>query len=1373
MADVLTSKPGSGRTGSPTKRVTMTTPQSPGRQSMTPGSGKHTPTGSDYMKPVVRSAVRRWKRLHEQNMMEKLVGMRNEKKNNTRSSRDDARKMARKIPTEILAKQWLNDNEATLEVRAYLVDKVLPTLILGVEKLLTEADKKGLTEENEEDPDFNPINFLAQYLLRNNPKYSNFSEASPYVRGLREVADELRKQLFNIEDNRLARIKAEAKRRREEREKLEEIKQKERERRENCFMDQFREWNSLPEGKVELSLVQNALRSFSEIAEATFPEELRDAAKLSRSLEATDESGKCLTVKDFAKYLSAFVEDLTRDLFDEFMKHLAKCAVSYRAATQEENRRIALSNLFISCDHSGIGLLDRHRILSLFENFWDTVKDNIKMHVRNPRRWPVVEVDEVEDTYDDDEEIKPEQETEQKSEVPAPSKETTTVAESTDEVKTEQKPQTPPPQQQEVQTPPKQEEQKPTTPPPQEKQKTEESLKPEESKSDEIKPTEEAEKQEETKPSDASAEVAKPTDTESSKAEESKPTEEEASKPTEEVKGEESKPTEEVKGEESKPTEEVKGEEQAPAEPKTETEKSEVKPTQEQESVKEEPKTEDTKEKEPEKTEGEKTEGDSSKTEEVKSDDTKASETSENVPEEKKEEEPKTDNNTDVKEASNVEKTEEVKTSSEDISVSREQSKESIHSETTNPLSSVKFAEGTTFDRERTVMTARSQQSGTSAFDENVLNVSQFVQLTETFLCKDEKPKQEAFVMLAKFIKEGYEETEEEKMDRLIKARKEALSSQRKHMMDQLFEKWDNDGSGFLDLEDVEGIMVRYKDGQENEAINKAKTRLKKTTKYAQDNRLSKREFRTFVQAVTDEISGADSFDYYIDFLTNSVERTYAERIRGEARKKWLQQVVSAAETSGASMEPVYKSVFQALYKDSEAHGNGKKISSNIAMLERNRFDQERGEVCLRYVAATIDDADFLLGKILYKDMKGISFASVERGQPIHVPRVANHGNVQFWNPYRLPEDREGSFIVVPLKDKRKRVFGLIGVDTLNDRHSKTIFITHEIQYFQGVAKAFSIAYHHIDMRKKLLRITESAVSWIHRRNPHVHEISTYMVEPDGKEKQDYVLRKMMNTDAKGNVQNLINPPRLERKDNLFRDYLFKTVDTSESISADAYGERHLAFPLRDDNGKAIAVVDISIGETKILPTHENKEVQRMLRLLQQAHKEITREFAGDDKNIVLEAERDDENRMDIMFDRLMLMELRENVSKIDAKAFAELRSYNDPPKIVVKIVKAVSAIFFLEKVQNGELDDWTNLRTYMNNDLLQKIAQYDPTAAEDHQLIPPEKIEVHLKDVPHGEVSKFGSVPAQHMYNWVFVCISLIEHTLKMRENDNSSVLK
>ena len=40
-------------------------------------------------------------------------------------------------------------------------------------------------------------------------------------------------------------------------------------------------------------------------------------------------------------------------------------------------------------------------------------------------------------------------------------------------------------------------------------------------------------------------------------------------------------------------------------------------------------------------------------------------------------------------------------------------------------------------------------------------------------------------------------------------------------------------------------------------------------------------------------------------------------------------------------------------------------------MLERNTVAPNRGDVMLRYVAATTEDADFLLGKILYKDMKG------------------------------------------------------------------------------------------------------------------------------------------------------------------------------------------------------------------------------------------------------------------------------------------------------------------------------------------------------------------------------------------------------------------
>ncbi|CAB3981055.1 Hypothetical predicted protein, partial [Paramuricea clavata] len=142
--------------------------------------------------------------------------------------------------------------------------------------------------------------------------------------------------------------------------------------------------------------------------------------------------------------------------------------------------------------------------------------------------------------------------------------------------------------------------------------------------------------------------------------------------------------------------------------------------------------------------------------------------------------------------------------------------------------------------------------------------------------------------------------------------------------------------------------------------------------------------------------------------------------------------------------------------------------------------------------------------------------------------------------------------------------------------------------------------------------------------------------------------------------------------------------------------------------------------------------------------------------------EKNEDLRIEIMFDRLMLTDLRENVSRLDARAFAEIKSYKDPPKLVHDILKTVLGIFSIEEEE--KLDNWPTCKQFINNDLVRMITQYDPTAAQG--MVDGKKLSENLEGISHGSVSKQGSMPAQYLFNWAFVCLSLIEHTAKMKQN-------
>ncbi|GAB1608043.1 hypothetical protein Ahia01_001088400, partial [Argonauta hians] len=94
--------------------------------------------------------------------------------------------LAAEISHQIFSHDWYEEGPVPSEF-IDLEKKLLPTLILGVEYLLKEMEKRGLTKTNTTSPNFNALNYLAQFLCRNHPCKLSKSERSAYIKLLQKL----------------------------------------------------------------------------------------------------------------------------------------------------------------------------------------------------------------------------------------------------------------------------------------------------------------------------------------------------------------------------------------------------------------------------------------------------------------------------------------------------------------------------------------------------------------------------------------------------------------------------------------------------------------------------------------------------------------------------------------------------------------------------------------------------------------------------------------------------------------------------------------------------------------------------------------------------------------------------------------------------------------------------------------------------------------------------------------------------------------------------------------------------------------------------------------------------------------------------------
>lgn len=491
---------------------------------------------------------------------------------------------------------------------------------------------------------------------------------------------------------------------------------------------------------------------------------------------------------------------------------------------------------------------------------------------------------------------------------------------------------------------------------------------------------------------------------------------------------------------------------------------------------------------------------------------------------------------------------------------------------------------------------------------------------------------------------------------------------------------------------------------------------------------------------------------------------------------------------SGSDHNLYFRSFFDIIEKDFAYHGSGRLINAYIALIETDpdADDEDEDKTLLRYVASTANDQNILMGRTLYATQKCISNQVRRSGKAVYINQIRNNNQVHLWamDRWAVDEDRDGAFLVLPLKNDTEKVVGVVGVDTLLSSNP-TQFLPHEITFIQNVVRQLSSGFSFLDARHKFSRTLISLLETIPRKESAVLSVSCYVVEPlphvpSGPSAPDtpeeFALRHTMSLNPKTGIVEMtqgVNRETIRKSDSSFRyieeeppensnmdgkrDYLFNCLEKKENVQNRAYGTDHLAMRVDDKQGVPIFVVDLDTGKDKshILKAAQIKSVRNLLNKLVLVFGQLLEEVASDEKKYNSDWEKTlpDDLRFALRFERMILEDLKRRMSNMDVGALSEIKSYNEPPPIIATVIQVV--MLMLSICSEEELQEWTKIKTHLNSELLKRLAQFDPLGKD-------VKVDIHkandrLKGLTATEVKKGGSLPTYLLYQWIIDVISII----------------
>ncbi|OAF68202.1 hypothetical protein A3Q56_04051 [Intoshia linei] len=371
---------------------------------------------------------------------EKLMTMTEKNKfNNKIKIKNSNKKYAfeKKLIIDQLASDLLNlklvgksDKEKN-EKRYYLIHNLIPSVVMGLENLLKEICAVGLIlvqdgfnelydnswpclddyhfyqNENVNIPrsyikrDLNPIDYLAKYLMRHNPKYQNCNNA--YAYSCNKIAESLKCKLDIDINDRLGAMKKNVQENRIIKEQILEIEKKRQKYIIDSVENMYINWNTLDYvgGKIPLKIIKQAIKNFVCEFNCSLTE------KMTEIMQDVENNDKLLIKKIFVEYVCNFVLNYSPTIFEEFVNFMKKYSHMYQKYMNFKRVKQNLHLLFLDCDMATTGYLNRNRVINLLMLYCNVkTNKNKNVNLKDPTNWPIRDLenyiyDEIKSPYQD------------------------------------------------------------------------------------------------------------------------------------------------------------------------------------------------------------------------------------------------------------------------------------------------------------------------------------------------------------------------------------------------------------------------------------------------------------------------------------------------------------------------------------------------------------------------------------------------------------------------------------------------------------------------------------------------------------------------------------------------------------------------------------------------------------------------------------------------------------------------------------------------------------------------------------------------------------------------------------------------------------